>query len=250
MGWRFGLQTDIFPARRVGVLIVAAAVLFISTPGCSLIAGKAASAGLSSVTDVSVSPDPIAMSIGQQQLFKAKAKQTLGNSKDTNADWSVTGGIGFIDSNGLFRATNPGTGQIRATVSTLAGAGKVVGKATVYVSPPAATAPSIASATADPSTAGANSLLTLRATVTSPQGLSNVKSVTAEDLTTGYKVQLVDDGLHYGDATAQDGVYTGQFTIPPGTTVDHLHFGFHAEDYGNPPNSSPWSWSDVRIGAP
>jgi hypothetical protein len=216
--------------------------------GCGLLAAKAISSGLGSTTDVEVTPSPITMSIGGQQQFIAKSKKLLGNPQITDADWSVDGGIGYVDGNGLFTATNPGQGTVRATKSVTAGVGSTVGKADVFVSPPADTAPRIVSAASNPSAGGPGTLLTLTATVSAPAGLTEVQRVLARELTVGLSVEMVDDGIHNGDAQAGDGVYTGRVTVPASVTSNQLRFGIHAEDFGTPPQSSAWSWVAVPLG--
>jgi hypothetical protein len=82
--------------------------LYSPLAGCGLIAGKALDTGLGSVKDVNVTPEQIALSIGQQQLFKATSSKVLGGDKDARPKWEMLGDVGYIDANGLFIATNPG----------------------------------------------------------------------------------------------------------------------------------------------
>jgi hypothetical protein len=217
-------------------------------PGCGLLAAKAISTGIGSTTDVEVSPGPVTMAIGQQQQFQARSRKIAGNPRITDADWSVEGGVGYVDSNGLFIATNAGQGKVRATKDVAAGVGNIVGKADVFVSPPPDTAPRIANATVTPASASAGSLLTFRASVQSSRGLAEVQRVVARELRAGLTVQMVDDGIHNGDTQANDGIYTGQITLPLNITTNQLRFGIHAEDFANPPNSSEWSWVTVNLG--
>jgi hypothetical protein len=216
--------------------------------GCGLLAAKAVSSGLGSTTDVDVTPTPVTMSIGSQQQFVARSKKLLGNPRITDAQWEVEGNVGYIDANGLFTATNPGQGKARATVNDAAGVGNTVGKADVFVSPPQDNVPRIVSAGVSPTSASAGSILTLTATVSAPAGSAEVQRVQARELKIGLSADMVDDGLHNGDAVANDGVYTGRVTIPLSVTTNQLRFGIHAEDFGNPPRSSAWSWVLVSLG--
>jgi hypothetical protein len=217
--------------------------------GCGLLAGKALDTGLGSVKDVDVTPGQIALNIGQQQLFKATSSKVLGSDKEARPKWELLGDVGYIDANGLFMATNPGQGEIRATLKTAGGLGSVVGKAQVFVGPPAQAAPRVLSATVNTNTASPGTLLTFQAQVEGSGGPANIQRVTAQELKTGYVVPFADDGLHYGDAKANDGLFTGQFLIPSGVQTDSLRFGVHAEDFSAPANSSAWSWVTVGIGA-
>lgn len=217
-------------------------------PGCGLLAAKAISSGIGSTTDVEVTPNTVAMAVGQQQQFQARSRKVISNPRDTTADWGVEGGVGYVDGNGLFTATNAGQGKVRATVDVTSGIGDVVGKADVFVSPPPATAPRITSGSVTPNSGGPGTLLTFRATVESSRGLAEVQRVVAREPRVGLTVSLVDDGIHSGDLQANDGIYTGQFSVPPSVTVNQLRFGIYAEDFSNPPAISEWNWVTVSLG--
>lgn len=231
-------------------LAVTAVALAPLLPGCSLIVGKAASTGIGSVRDVEVNPDQVSLSIGQQQQFTARATKVIGNSGSADPDWELVGEVGFLSASGLFIATNPGQGTIRATVKTAGGLGNVVGKATVYIPPPPDGTPTVSQVTVDPPTSGPGSTITFTATVVSPNGPTVIGRVLAVEPATGFSTTLLDDGVHNGDLVAGDGVFTGKLVIPASVTKNQLRFGVHAEDYNAPPASSPWVWVTVPLSGP
>ena len=59
-------------------------------------------------------PD-INITTGDSVQFEAVGSDTEGRSISINASWSVSGGIGNVDVNGLFTATKPGSGTVIAT---------------------------------------------------------------------------------------------------------------------------------------
>jgi PA14 domain/Immunoglobulin domain len=75
------------------------------------------------IDQLGVSPtNAVPMFVGDTRLFSALGRDSsTGESYPLSAqvDWSVMGGIGWIATNGLFTATNPGTGTVSATYASL-----------------------------------------------------------------------------------------------------------------------------------
>jgi hypothetical protein len=68
------------------------------------------------LTSLEISPDTALVPIGRTRQFTVSGADAYGNPvTPTDVTWEVLGGIGTIDSNGLFTATTEGVGQIQAT---------------------------------------------------------------------------------------------------------------------------------------
>lgn len=83
---------------------------------------------------------PASVDDGSTAQYTAVGKDANGNTVITdisdNISWSVSGGIGSIDGNGLFTATTPGAGSVDATgTGTLAGKSDSTGVTVVSVGP-------------------------------------------------------------------------------------------------------------------
>ncbi len=81
------------------------------------------------VTAVLVDPASASLVTGDTQQFTATVLGASGQQIETAVVWTVTGGIGSVDENGLFTASAPGSGMVVAL------AGDKAGTATVEVSP-------------------------------------------------------------------------------------------------------------------
>ena len=57
------------------------------------------------------------MTVGETITFFASVTDTSGASVDTTVTWAVTGNIGAVDTNGLFTASNAGSGTVTATLA-------------------------------------------------------------------------------------------------------------------------------------
>ncbi len=65
---------------------------------------------------IEVYPNPLQIEPGRTQQFRAYSREASGNRVElANAVWSVTNGLGSIDTRGLFNAQNIGEGHIIAT---------------------------------------------------------------------------------------------------------------------------------------
>jgi hypothetical protein len=68
------------------------------------------------VSKISIYPSNVTLSVNEEQQFRVKAEDKLGNEVDVQPQWSVLEkDIGTIDPNGLFRALKPGNATILAT---------------------------------------------------------------------------------------------------------------------------------------
>ena len=79
------------------------------------------------VTDIAtieLSPTPVILEVGQEQLITPRARDTYGNLITlpvTDYTWSATDSIGQISNSGTFLATHHGTGFVWATYHAIAG---------------------------------------------------------------------------------------------------------------------------------
>lgn len=74
------------------------------------------------LTSITVTPNSITVGINQSQQFFATAYDSAGQTLSRTFTWSVSGGIGSIDSNGLFRAGSlEGTGYVTAVADSISG---------------------------------------------------------------------------------------------------------------------------------
>ncbi len=79
------------------------------------------------VTDIAtieLSPSPVILEVGQDQLITPQARDTYGNlitMPVTEYGWSTTDSIGQISNSGTYLATHPGTGFIWAVYHTIVG---------------------------------------------------------------------------------------------------------------------------------
>jgi hypothetical protein len=77
------------------------------------------------VVSISVVPEIVEISVSGKQQFNAKALDKHGNEIDIEPQWSVTSGVGSIDSRGLFEATARGEGKVLATNEGIVGSADV-----------------------------------------------------------------------------------------------------------------------------
>jgi len=77
------------------------------------------------VTTIDVTPATASVTIDETAQFTAAPKNEYGIEITATATWSVTGGIGTIDSSGLFTATTAGSGTVVATSGTVSGSAVV-----------------------------------------------------------------------------------------------------------------------------
>ncbi len=81
------------------------------------------------VSTIILQPDPIILEVGQKQIITAEARDGFDNTvnlKSADYEWSVTGGVGTIDSTGLFTAVTAGEGNIIAKYKTVTGSVEVL----------------------------------------------------------------------------------------------------------------------------
>ncbi|MCE5250198.1 Ig-like domain-containing protein [bacterium] len=84
----------------------------------------------SGITSLVITPGEGSVTTGGSLRFSARAYDGDGNIVAASVSWSVSGGIGGIDQNGLFTATTEGSGSI------IASSGSVTAVASVTVSAP------------------------------------------------------------------------------------------------------------------
>lgn len=232
--------------RALAVAALAAPLAF---TGCGIIAGQAVSTALGSTRSVQVNPSTVSLLPGAQQLFTERSTKVIGSTGSDHPSWSVETPsgqtpVGFIDQNGLFTATDQGQGTVRADVNTGAGAVHLDGRATVFVTTDP-NAPVVGPVTLSPASGSLGSTVEITAPVSDPQGLSDIQRVSVREQTTGLTADLVDDGLHGGDVTAHDGIYSARITLPPTIQLPSLRFGVYAVDFeGHPSN---WSWQTFVV---
>lgn len=70
---------------------------------------------------LTVTPPSMQMTVGSTQQYTARGRDQTGWEMNITPTWSVSGGVGTIDSNGIFTATTPGGGSIIATSGSLSG---------------------------------------------------------------------------------------------------------------------------------
>jgi Tol biopolymer transport system component len=76
------------------------------------------------LASITVEPSSVTLDVGETQQFTATGYDQYGN-EPISPTWSVEGGIGDIDANGLFEATAAGTGQVVAAVGGIEGRANV-----------------------------------------------------------------------------------------------------------------------------
>ena len=72
------------------------------------------------IKSISISPDSIAIIVGDSKLFTAVVTDSTDAVVDTTVVWVVEGDIGTIDENGLFFATSAGEGSVIAKLDAIA----------------------------------------------------------------------------------------------------------------------------------
>jgi len=77
------------------------------------------------VTTIDVTPATASVTIGETAQFTAAPKNEYGIEITATVTWSVTGGIGSVDSTGLFTASTAGSGTVVATSGTVSGSAEV-----------------------------------------------------------------------------------------------------------------------------
>lgn len=110
-----------FLPKRYFNLVIVSWLLVVLVAGCG--GDLEESAGVASL---SVSPTSVTVGINQTELFRATAKNSLGNIVSINPSWSVSGGIGSISSTGLFTAgAISGEGTVVARYGSLSATAQV-----------------------------------------------------------------------------------------------------------------------------
>lgn len=95
--------------------------MFLLVPAAALILGGCGGEPRT-LTSITVTPNSITVGINQSQQFFATAYDSAGQTLSRTFTWSVSGGIGSIDSNGLFRAGSlEGTGYVAAVADSISG---------------------------------------------------------------------------------------------------------------------------------
>jgi len=77
------------------------------------------------IASILVSPSPQVVDVGATQPFTAAALDAHNRPVSATFTWSVTGGIGTVDQNGLFTATTPGSGTVVAAAGGKMGSAQV-----------------------------------------------------------------------------------------------------------------------------
>jgi hypothetical protein len=159
--------------------------------------------GLGVPTRLTVSPDTASTDPGGQQVFSAVI--FAGSTQlSISPSWVVQGGIGTINSGGVFTATNQGNGQVIATAGTITGSSNV----TVTAPQP----PRIWSTFIDPGTlptSGGSAVMTLHATDGDGIALAQVQIVRPDGTNVVYTMARTA-------GTTQDGTWV--FPDPPTTS--------------------------------
>jgi uncharacterized cupredoxin-like copper-binding protein len=78
------------------------------------------------VVSMVVAPETVEISAGHKQQFEARGLDAHGNEVDIEPEWSVTSGVGSINSNGLFEAAVLGEGKVVATYEDIVGTADVI----------------------------------------------------------------------------------------------------------------------------
>jgi len=78
-----------------------------------------------SVSAVQVTPSSVALNVGAQQQYTVTVLDSSSQVVALTPTWTVTGGVGTVDQNGVFTATSAGSGQVTATVAGVSGSGDV-----------------------------------------------------------------------------------------------------------------------------
>jgi hypothetical protein len=79
---------------------------------------------ITEIASITLLPNPVILKVGEQQTVTAEARDSYDNLIELSAteyQWSVTGGIGEISSQGVFTATQTGEGYIIATYHSVSG---------------------------------------------------------------------------------------------------------------------------------
>jgi hypothetical protein len=77
------------------------------------------------VVSVLIAPDRVEVSVGQKKQFEATGLDEHGNEIDIEPQWSVTSGVGSINSKGRFEAAVRGEGRVLATYESIVGSADV-----------------------------------------------------------------------------------------------------------------------------
>lgn len=85
----------------------------------TLLAGVAVSAQEAGVDSLAIAPEAVIVTAGDTVTFEATAYDADGLEIEAEITWSVDGGIGEIDENGLLTTTASGTGTVTAAVDTI-----------------------------------------------------------------------------------------------------------------------------------
>ena len=113
--------------HRLAVHMVPSFKVFVAATLLAVACRVADQAGPNSdITQLSITPDSIAVVAGQTVQFQAVGKTATGSTRSVNVTWSATGGT--IDANGLYTAdVNPGAFDVTATLqgSTVNGQARV-----------------------------------------------------------------------------------------------------------------------------
>jgi hypothetical protein len=172
------------------------------------------------LNSISVSPATVSVSSGAQQTFTATALDLNGNAMATQPafSWTVNGGIGTINTSGVFTAATTLTNNLSGSVSVTAGG--FTGKASVTVTasdPTGLNDPALVKLVT-PMLAATNNSLTYADMLTILQAVAaENKVLSATDMhdlnvllgdTTGYVQVLSTDVI--GDSNLADGHYQGQ----------------------------------------
>src|SRR3989338_3146058 len=94
------------------------AVVGVGVMGCGQVSNEIvkqkenpASPALKSIT---VFPSAAIVTTGDSLQFTAKVETAAGSLLSISPTWEVVGGVGIIDSSGLFKVASPGTGAVKA----------------------------------------------------------------------------------------------------------------------------------------
>jgi hypothetical protein len=91
---------------------------------------------VTNIASITLSPEPVILQPGQQQLITATAKDNYNNViplPGTAYSWTVTGGVGTITSGGYFTAVTQGNGFINAQYDSVIGSASVMVGSSTYI---------------------------------------------------------------------------------------------------------------------
>lgn len=214
-------SSGLFTAGSTGAGIVSA------TDG-SVTATVNVTVSAGAVISITVSPSTASVASGSSQQFTVSAMDANGNAVTVSPTWTVSGGVGAIDGNGLFTGATAGSGSVVATVGSITGSSTVTVStgplATITVSPTTASVVSGAAQTftsTGADAAGNSVTITPTWSVTGSVGTINSTTGAFTATTAGSGSVVATSGSITGSAavTVTAGALAGISISPASTTV-------------------------------